>query len=144
MDECQLMKDPTLSSDHSSTRSLPADGVRLRHTFVHGMELVASVGVYRHELHFEQRIVISIDLEVADSYDGKSDRIGDVYNYEEAIRAARLTAASGHFNLIETLAERIAEACLEHPDVMIVRIRIEKPDVIEHCHSVGIEITRTR
>lgn len=122
--------------------SIPTTG--RRRTFVRDLEVVASIGVYRHEHHFEQRIVISIDLDIADRYDGRSDRLNDVYDYDHAIRAARLTAESGHFHLIETLAERIAEACLEHPDVMLARVKIEKPDVLDYCRAVGIEIVRSK
>lgn len=131
-----------------TTGSLPAiesiGKTGRRRTFVRDLEVVASIGVYRHEHHFEQRIIISIDLEIADSYDGQSDRLSDVYDYDHAIRAARLTAESGHFHLIETLAERIAEACLAHPDVRSARVQIEKPDVLDYCRAVGIEIMRSK
>lgn len=120
------------------------NALRTRRTFVSGLEIVASVGVYRHEQHYEQRIVISIELEIADRYDGCSDKLADVYDYQDAIRAARLTAASRHFNLIETLAERICEVCLENHDVRSVTVRIEKPDAVDYCRAVGIEITRRR
>ncbi len=116
----------------------------LRKTFVNNLEVVASVGVYRHEQHYEQRVLISLTLTVIDRYDEATDRIEDVYNYEEAIRNARLIAESTHFNLIETLAERIAEECLQNRDVVRVKVRIEKPDAVEGCAAVGIEIVRDR
>jgi dihydroneopterin aldolase len=46
--------------------------------------------------------------------------------------------------LVETLAERIAEACLEDERVEHVRIRIEKLDVFADAASAGIEIERRR
>lgn len=115
-----------------------------RRTFVHDLEVVASVGVYQHEQHFEQRIIISIDLEICDRYDGHSDRLDDVFDYVHAIRAARQVAESRHFNLIETLGEQIAEACLDHADVLVARVKVEKPDVLDYCRSVGIEIQRQK
>ena len=51
---------------------------------------------------------------------------------------------SGHVNLIETLAERIAANCLADPRVLSIRVRIEKPDALPSCRSVGIEIERRR
>ncbi|MBT4741452.1 MAG: dihydroneopterin aldolase, partial [Rhodospirillaceae bacterium] len=47
-----------------------------------------------------------------------------------------------HINLVETLAERIAQTCLQHPDCDTVRVRIEKLDVFEDVESVGVEIER--
>lgn len=115
-----------------------------RRVFVRGLELIGSVGVYEHEHRYEQRVVISLDLEVRDDYDGVSDHISEVYDYDLAIRAVKDLLASGHFNLIETLAERIADACLSDRRVQSVRVRVEKPDVLPSCAGVGIEIERRK
>ncbi len=115
-----------------------------RRVFIDRLEVVGSVGVYEHEHRYEQRVVVSLALEVADTYDGRSDRIAAVYDYDRAISAVRQTVESGHTNLIETLAERIAARCLADLSVQSVTVRIEKPDVIANCRAVGIEITRRR
>jgi dihydroneopterin aldolase len=57
-------------------------------------------------------------------------------------RAVREIVASGHVQLIETLAERIAEVALEDRRVAGVRVRVEKLDVYADAASVGIEIER--
>ena len=116
----------------------------LRRIFVRGLELIGSIGIYEHEKRYEQRIVVSVDLAVDDHYDGHSDRIGDIYDYDEAIVAVKNIVAAGHVNLLETLAERIAEACLSNRDVVRIAVRIEKPDILPDCRAVGIEITRSR
>jgi dihydroneopterin aldolase len=115
-----------------------------RRVFVDGFELIGSVGVYEHERRYEQRIVVSLELEVRDRYDGVSDDLGGVYDYDHAISAVRTTVESRHFSLLETLAERIAEAILAHPDVTHTRVRIAKPDILIACKAVGIEIVRAR
>src|SRR5690606_19454335 len=74
-----------------------------RRVFVRGLELIGSVGVYELEHRYEQRVVISLDLVIRDDYDGVSDHISEVYDYDLAIRAVKEILASGHFNLIETL-----------------------------------------
>jgi 7,8-dihydroneopterin aldolase/epimerase/oxygenase len=115
-----------------------------RRVFVSGLELIGSIGVYEHEKRYEQRIVVSVELDVQDDYDGRSDQIDHVYDYDHAIATVRAAVDAGHTNLIETLAERIAEGCLEDRRVLKARIMIEKPDVLPSCRAVGIEITRTR
>jgi 7,8-dihydroneopterin aldolase/epimerase/oxygenase len=67
-----------------------------------------------------------------------------VYDYDAAIATAKRMVAQGHVNLLETLAERIAEGCLTHPHVVTVTVRLEKPDVLPACRAVGIEIVRGR
>ncbi len=117
---------------------------QLRRVFVRGMELIGSIGVYEHEKRYEQRIVVSLELDVQDDYDGRSDQIEQVYDYDHAISTVRAAVDAGHTNLIETLAERIAEGCLEDRRVLSARVTIEKPDVLPACRAVGIEIVRTR
>jgi dihydroneopterin aldolase len=116
----------------------------IRRVFVRGLALIGSVGVYEHEKRYEQRVVVSLDLAVVDEYDGRSDRLEHVYDYDLAIKAVKSSVESNHFNLIETLAERIADTCLVDPRVLAVRVRVEKPDVLPSCRAVGIEIRRSR
>ncbi len=115
-----------------------------RRVFVHRLELMASVGIYEVEKRYEQRILLSVDLDAADDYDGVSDRLDAVLDYGKIIDAARQIVAQRHFNLIETMAERIAEACLDDPRVDWVRVAIEKPDIVPGCTAVGIAIERRR
>ncbi len=129
----------------ASIQAMSAAGaIGTRRVLVEGYELIGSVGVYEHERRYEQRIVVSLELDVLDHYDGVSDQLDDVYDYDHAITAVRATVESRHFNLLETLAERIAESCLEHAHVTAVKVRIAKPDILIACRAVGIEIHRAR
>ena len=105
---------------------------------------MASVGIFEVEHRYEQRVVISLELDVADTYDGTSERITDVLDYSVVVRETEMLVQSGHFKLIETLAERIAEKCLGDRRVLAVSVRIEKPDIMPNCRTVGIEIRRVR
>lgn len=115
-----------------------------RRVFVRGLELLASVGVFEVEKRYEQRVVVSVELDVTDAYDGVSDRLDDVLDYGTIATAVQRTVESRHFHLIETLAERIAEAMLADARVQSVRVSVEKPDILPGCRSVGIEIERRR
>lgn len=112
--------------------------------FVRDLEIVASVGVLEREKRYEQRIIVSAELIVRDDYDGVSDRLVDVLDYSKVVDGIARLVQSEHVNLIETLAERIASQCMADRRVEGVRVRIEKPEVMEHCRSVGIEIERRR
>lgn len=114
-----------------------------RRVFIHRLELMASVGIFEVEKRYEQRILVSVDLDVRDDYDGISDRLDDVVDYGHVIDDVRRIVAERHFHLIETLAERIAEACLGDRRVTWVRVAVEKPDVVPGCAAVGIAIERT-
>ena len=118
--------------------------ITARRVFVNGLEVMASVGIFEVEKRYEQRIVVSVDLDVADDYDGVSDRLEAVVDYGRVVAAVRALVESAHFHLIETLAERIAESCLADVRVHVARITIEKPDILPGCRSVGIAIERGR
>lgn len=115
-----------------------------RRVFIRDLELMASVGIFEIEKRYEQRIVVSVELDVIDDYDGYSDRLDSVLDYAGIVATVRSIVESAHFNLIETLAERIAESCIGDARVLVARITIEKPDVLPGCRTVGISIDRRR
>jgi dihydroneopterin aldolase len=117
---------------------------RHRSVFIERLELMGSIGVYEHEHRDCQPVVISLWLDVDDTYDGESEKLIDVYDYDIAIRAIRETVAAGHYSLIETLAEALAKCVLADERVGTARVRIEKPAVLTACQSIGIEIERRK
>ena len=131
-----------------------ADAVRgLRHVFIRDLVLDARIGVHPHEQVGAQRIRLNLDLAVED--DGAraaglsrpavgADELSRVVDYETIANAAREIVATGHVQLVETLAERIAEACLTDPRVAFCRIRVEKLDIFPDAVSAGVEIERRR
>jgi dihydroneopterin aldolase len=132
-----------------------ADAARgLRHVFLRDMVLQASIGVHPPEHEATQRVRINVDLGVED--DGARplsrvpisrtgvgrDELPRVVDYEQIANAVRRIVAAGHVRLAETLAERIAEACLTDRRVHLARVRVEKLDVFPDSASAGVEIER--
>ncbi len=127
-----------------AARAVNSKAVKVRRVFIEGFEMIGRVGIYEHERRYEQRLVVSLDMVVADNYDGVSDELDGVYDYDHAISAVRSTVESRHFSLLETLAESIAQAILGHPDVLSLKVKLAKPDVLVACRAVGIEIERRK
>jgi dihydroneopterin aldolase len=120
-----------------------ADGRRgIRHVFVRDLELSCLIGVHSHERLRRQRVRINLDLAVEEGPEPVGDELANVVSYEDILDRVRAIAGAGHINLVETLAERIAETCLEDARVRIARIRVEKLDVFGDAASVGVEIER--
>ena len=120
--------------------STPIDSTR--RTFIRDLVLPAYVGVYPHEQGVTQRIRVNIDAWCDDdpATDGV-DRLDRVLNYERLRDAVHQIVGAGHVKLVETLAERIAAACLLDR-VRRVRVRVEKLDVFPDAVSAGVEIER--
>ncbi|MEZ7864779.1 MAG: dihydroneopterin aldolase [Rhodospirillales bacterium] len=120
-----------------------ADGVRkIRHVFIHDMVIDCSIGIYTHEKEHEQRVRINLDLAVGEGDHLINDDIRNVISYEDMAKGVEAIIAAGHINLVETLAENIAEMCLQDKRVFSARVRVEKLDIIASAESVGVEIER--
>jgi dihydroneopterin aldolase len=145
-----------------------ADAVRgLRHVFLRDLVLPARIGVHAHEHAGPQRVRINVDLAVEDegarALTGAgvaalsrppagrpvvqavgADELSRVVDYEAVANAVRAIVAAGHVQLVETLAERIAEASLADRRVVSARVRIEKLDIFPDATSAGVEVERRR
>jgi dihydroneopterin aldolase len=122
----------------------------LRHVFVRDLVLAARIGVHAHEQRGAQRVRITVDLAVDDpGATGAgpavgADELGRVLDYGGVVAAVRGIVAAGHVRLVETLAERIAAACLDNGFVKKVRVTVEKLDVFADAGSVGVAVERVR
>lgn len=112
--------------------------------FIRDLVLSCSIGVYDHERLAPQRVRINLDVTAREPGAALSDDIAKVVSYDDLVDGIRRVATQGHINLVETLAENVATLCLADPRVVLVRVRVEKPDVIVDASSVGVEIERRR
>ncbi len=117
--------------------------------FIRDLVLHASIGVHAHEHAASQRIRINLDLAVTDDGGDKLSRpavghddLARVVDYEVIVNRVRAITTAGHVQLVETLAERLAECCLKDPRVIQVQVRVEKLDVFPDSVSAGVEIIR--
>ena len=115
----------------------------LRHVFVNRLAVEASIGIHPHERENKQTIWLTIDAGVLEE-SASAEAIGDVVCYEDMCKTATALASDGHIDLVETLAERIADRLMEDPRLVQIRVQIEKPEAIDQAASVGIAISRLR
>ncbi|HEY2111752.1 MAG TPA: dihydroneopterin aldolase [Dongiaceae bacterium] len=111
--------------------------------FIRDLVLLCRIGVYAHEKLRPQRVRINVSMRVEAEAEPRNDDIANVLSYDEVLGGIKRLAAGEHINLVETLAEAIADLCLVHRRVIEVRVMIEKLDV-EPGASVGVEIERRR
>ncbi len=120
-----------------------ADGrTGVRHVFIRDLVLPVFIGVHRHEKKAQQRVCINLDLAVRERDGALNDDLDNVVCYEEITEGVRKIMDQGHVSLVETLAENIAAMCLTDRRVRSARVRIEKLDILQDAHSVGVEIER--
>ena len=115
----------------------------MKRVFIRNMEAHAHIGVHGHEQGKSQPIRINVTLEVEDARDF-ADRLESVVDYEALAGRIHALLGTGHFNLAETLAERIADICFTDVRVSAARVSVEKLRVLPGAESAGVEIERTR
>jgi len=120
----------------------PGEAQAVDRVFMHDLVLDVEIGVYTHEKGVTQRVRFSVDVDLTPATGALDDDIGRAFDYDIIVKAIKDSVASGHINLVETLAERIAGRCLSYPRAACVTVRIEKLD--KEPGAVGVEIVRAK
>jgi dihydroneopterin aldolase len=110
--------------------------------FIRNLELLARIGVHGHEQGKPQPVRINVLLTVAAK--AEADKLETAVDYETIAGNIRSIVASGHINLAETLAERIAAACLLDARVIKCCVKVEKLQALPGAEAAGVEIERSR
>jgi len=87
---------------------------------------------------FTADLEVTIDTRKA----AASDHLADTISYPLIEKTARAVLEGKPANLLETVAERIAAALLEHPQVVQVTVRVTKRPPMPNLHAFSVEITR--
>jgi dihydroneopterin aldolase len=111
---------------------------------VRDLDVAWSIGVFEHEQTRMQSVRINLDLEALPLEDWEADDYQAVPCYAGMAKRIETLAAEGHVKLVETLASRIADMCLEDERILSARVRVEKPEALANAASVGVEICRHR
>ena len=112
--------------------------------YLYDLRVDAIVGIWDWERKIRQ--VVSIDLEMGADIRkaAASDSVEDTLNYKNVAKRVQQFVADSEFQLVETLAEKIAEIVLTEFDVPWVDVRINKPGAIRNARDVGVRIRRTK
>lgn len=92
-----------------------------------GIEVFAHHGVLDHERELGQRFVIDLTLELDLAPAAARDDLAESVDYGELARRVAALATEPAVALIETVAARIGDACLEDPRVVAAEVTVHKP-----------------
>ncbi|MGB5560413.1 MAG: dihydroneopterin aldolase [Paracoccaceae bacterium] len=129
--------------DHPEVRAAatagrdPLDRISLRD---HVVEV--EIGAFQSERGKTQRVNFNIVVEVRPTAAPVDDDVDRILSYDTITQAIRHELAAERLNLLETLAERIAQSILAEPQAERVFVRIEKLD--RGPGALGVEIVRTK
>lgn len=118
---------------------------------VRNVRFDAAHGVYPEEHRRPQPFFVDVEVDADLAPAGRGDALAASVDYSELVRVAvERVGAGGHADLIEALAERIADAAMEvvarsGATVHQVRVRVRKPEaaVAAPIDWAGVEVVRT-
>jgi dihydroneopterin aldolase len=113
---------------------------------VRGLRAHAHHGVYQREREQGQLFRVDAVLEVNTRPAAASDDLELTVNYAELAQRLHAVLSSEPVDLLETLAQRLADTCLAHPLVDAVEIMVHKPeaDLGVPFDDVTVSIRRER
>ncbi len=112
--------------------------------FLRGLEIDCIIGVFDWEREQKQKVVVDLDMEVDIRPAARDDDLAKAVDWKEVTKSLLAFVGDSSFELVETLAERVAELVVTRFEVPRVRVRIEKPGAVRYSSTVGVAITRDR
>jgi dihydroneopterin aldolase len=123
------------------TTSQPDDRLTLR-----GLRAHAHHGVLPDERRDGQDFVVDVELGLNTRAAADRDDLSATVHYGELAERLHRALASDPVDLIETLAQRLADVCLAEPPVSWVQVTVHKPDapIPVAFDDVSLTILRSR
>ncbi|NIZ61486.1 diguanylate cyclase [Sedimentitalea sp. CY04] len=132
-----------LAFEHPSERAAAmASGRVLDRISLRNHIVDVEIGAFQAERGNTQRICFNVVVEVEPLPDDIDDDVDRILSYDRVTEAIAHELADERLNLLETLAERVAERILLEPQAVRAFVRIEKLD--RGPGALGVEIVRSR
>jgi len=110
--------------------------------FLDELKVDTIIGIWEWERRIRQTVVIDIEMSADIAKAAATDDVADTLNYKSVAKRVQSFVAESSFQLVETLAERIAAIIREEFGVAWVKIRVNKPGAIRGSKAVGVMIER--
>jgi dihydroneopterin aldolase len=110
--------------------------------YLHGLKCECTIGVWEWEKAISQTLTLDIDLANDNRKAAANDDLKDTLDYQALTQRVQDFAKDNAFELIETLAEKLAAIILDEFDTNWVRIKLDKGQAVKGVKHVGVVIER--
>jgi dihydroneopterin aldolase len=110
--------------------------------YIRDLKIETVIGIFDWERRIRQ--TISLDLEMACDIRKAaiSDHIDDALDYKSVAKRLISFVSESEFQLVETMAEKMAEIVRTEFNVPWLRLRLSKPGAVRGSQDVGVIIER--
>jgi len=110
--------------------------------FLRELKVETIIGIWEWERKIRQTVIVDLEMSADIAKAAATDDVADTLNYKSVAKRIQSFVADSSFQLVETLAESIAEIIREEFGVAWVRVTVHKPGAIRGSRDVGIDIER--
>ena len=110
--------------------------------YIKGLKTDAVIGVYDWERDIRQTLVLDLELASNNRAAAATDGIAEAVDYDAISQRILAYVQASEFQLIETLAERIANIVLTEFNIPWLRLLLGKPGAVAEAEDVGVSIER--
>ena len=110
--------------------------------YIKGLKTDAVIGVYDWERGIRQTLVLDLELASDNRAAAANDAIEAAVDYDAISGRILAYVADSEFELIETLAERVADIVLGEFGIPWLRLKLAKPGAVAEADDVGVIIER--
>jgi 7,8-dihydroneopterin aldolase/epimerase/oxygenase len=112
--------------------------------FLRELEVECIIGFIDWERQVAQSVLIDLELPADCRTAARTDQVGETLDYKKVAKRVSAFVAASQFNLVETLAHRVALLVLEEFGVEWICVSVNKPGAVRGSRDVGVTIERTR
>lgn len=112
--------------------------------YLRGLKVETVIGIYDWERTLRRPLVFDLELDTDLRPAAATDKMEDSIDYAAVRQTVVDLALSLQPQLLETLAEKIADALFERFPVESLRLAIDKPGAVPDVQGVGVRIERQR
>ncbi len=110
--------------------------------FLSDLRIETVIGIYDWERGIKQTVIFDLEMAADIRKAASSDHIDDTLDYKSVAKRVIQFVEVSEFQLVETLAEKVAELILDEFDVPWIRLKLNKAGAISGASGVGILIER--
>ncbi len=110
--------------------------------FLNELKVETVIGIWEWERKIRQTVVIDLEMSADIARAAATDSVEDTLNYKSVAKRIQQFVEDSSFQLVETLAEKIAAIIRDEFGVQWVKVRVNKPGAIRGSRDVGVRIER--
>jgi len=110
--------------------------------FINDLRIETIIGIYDWERKVKQTISLDLEMGTDIRKSAETDAIEDTLNYKAVAKRLIAFVGDSEYQLVETLAEKIAEIVLSEFDVPWLKLTVHKPGAVRGSRDVGVIIER--